>query len=97
MRLSVASLDKRTADNAVGGIVVYSAICTHEACAVSAWLDKQKEFMCECHLSRFNPYKFGKVSSGPAARKLPMLPIRIAQGKVVVAAPFTKRPGPPQK
>ncbi len=97
MRLQTAALDHRTAPHAAEGIAVYSAICTHEACDVSAWLEQQKQLLCECHLSRFNPYKFGKVGGGPATRKLPMLPIRVEQGRIVVAGPFSKRPGPARR
>jgi Rieske Fe-S protein len=34
-----------------------------------------------------------KVVSGPAPRRLPALPLKIADGQLVVAKPFTGRAG----
>ena len=44
---------------------------------------------CQCHFSQFDPRDGAKVVDGPAPRPLPALPLKIVDGKLVVAQPFT--------
>ncbi len=93
MRLDPALMDEKTKKNSVDGVVAYSAICTHQGCDVNSFIEDKKEFFCFCHYSRFDPYKAGKVTNGPATRRLGMLPIRIEDDLIVVESGFTRKPG----
>ena len=72
------SMDEATAQRAAAaeGIVVYSAICTHQG------------FMCPCHQTVFDPRNSGDIVSGPAPRRLPSLPVVIESGEIVIAGDF---------
>lgn len=50
-----------------GRIIKLSAVCTHMKCIV-AWDDKNKNWVCPCHKSKYDPY--GKIINGPAKRDL---------------------------
>lgn len=91
IRLEPADLSKDTLENAAEGVVAYSAACTHEACPVSMW--KDGTMYCSCHGSQYDPRDAAKVVGGPAPRRLAMLPLRIEEGVVVAAGPFTGRVG----
>jgi ubiquinol-cytochrome c reductase iron-sulfur subunit len=87
----------------VQGLVAYSKICTHAACAVSMFrypvsqptTQSKPALVCPCHYSTFNPAKGAKVEFGPAGRPLPQLPLMIdADGFLVAAGPFSGSPGP---
>ena len=91
VRLDPASLDDITRTRAADGIVAYSAICPHAGCEVTGWADQVLE--CPCHSSHYNPREAGAVIDGPTQRPLPALPLKIDNGKLVVAKPFTSRPG----
>lgn len=94
IRLNPDELDENTGANGADGVVVYSAICTHQGCDVNSWVADKKQFFCYCHLTLFDPMKSGKVVSGPAQRKLPMLPISIDKSeRIMVASSFTSKPG----
>lgn len=89
MRCDPTTLDAATARLAVDGIVAYSGICTHAACGVSEWDETTLSLVCPCHSSAYDPRTRATVRNGPATRALPALPIRLADGKLVVAGPFT--------
>lgn len=95
IKLRPEELDEKTsANSAEGGVVAYSAICTHQGCDVNSWIAEKKHFFCYCHLSQFDPRKNGEVTTGPAQRRLPMVPIKIDKsGCLVVESPFTSKPG----
>jgi len=93
LRLDPASLDPVTRDRAAEGVVAYSAICTHVGCDVIVWHPESQRLECPCHYSQFDPAAAAKVESGPAPRPLPALPLKIADGRLVVAKPFTRRAG----
>jgi ubiquinol-cytochrome c reductase iron-sulfur subunit len=72
---------------AADGIVAYSKVCTHAGCAISLYRtplfppnDPGPALVCPCHYSTFDPAAGGKVTFGPAGRKLPMLPLMIGPG-----------------
>jgi len=68
-------------------------ICTHDGCDVTEWIGEERMLSCPCHYSKFDPKDSGRVVSGPAPRALPSLPLTVADGKLVVARPFTSRVG----
>jgi rieske iron-sulfur protein len=68
-------------------------ICTHDGCDVTDWLGDEHLLSCPCHYSKFDPRDGGRVKDGPAPRALPQLPLRVVDGQLVVAAPFTARIG----
>jgi rieske iron-sulfur protein len=93
VRLDPATLVGVTQERAADGVVAYSAICPHAGCEVDAWVDDQKILECTCHYSRYNPRNGAAVLDGPAPRALPALPLKIVDGNLAVAKPFTARVG----
>ena len=87
---------------AADGIVAYSKICTHAGCAISLYraplfqpAEPTPALVCPCHYSTFDPASGGKVTFGPAGRKLPMLPLTIApNGELRAAGNFDAPVGP---
>jgi Rieske Fe-S protein len=83
------TLSPDTRAHAADGIVAYTAICTHTGCDVDDWEPAGRLLACQCHSSQFDPRDGAKVVDGPAPRPLPALPLKIVDGKLVVAQPFT--------
>jgi len=75
------------------GVFAHTAICTHDGCEVTDWVAGEHMLSCPCHYSKFDPKDGGRVVSGPAPRALPALPLTVADGRLVVAKPFTSRVG----
>lgn len=93
MRFDPEKLSPETKARAAEGVVAYTAICTHAGCEVDDWI-REKQFMfCACHESTFDPRDGARVVDGPAPRPLPALPLKISDGKLMVAKPFTGRIG----
>jgi Rieske Fe-S protein len=93
LRLDPATLVGDTKDRAADGVLAYSAICPHAGCEVTGWSAEQQTIECPCHASHYNPREAGAVIDGPTPRPLAGLPLKIADGKLVVAKPFTTRVG----
>lgn len=93
VRLDPESLVAPTRALAAGGVVAYSAICTHTGCEVGSFLVDEQVLYCECHQSKFDPRDQARVADGPAPRNLPALPLTVVDGRLVVAGVFTARPG----
>jgi Rieske Fe-S protein len=93
LRLDPEGFDPETKERAAEGVVAYSAICTHTGCDVTNWHADSQLLECPCHYSFYDPKEGAKVVSGPAPRRLPALPLKIADGRLVVAKPFTGRAG----
>jgi rieske iron-sulfur protein len=93
VRLDPAALVGVTGERAADGVVAYSAICPHAGCEVSVWAAEQKILECSCHYSHFDPREGAIVKDGPAPRALPALPLKVVDGKLAVAKPFTSRVG----
>jgi rieske iron-sulfur protein len=93
LRLDPEGLDPETKEHAADGVVAYSAICVHTGCDVTEWHPDRQLLECPCHYSTFDPKEGAKVVSGPAPRRLPALPLKIVDGRLVVARPFTGRAG----
>ena len=87
------SLGAGTRTLAANGVVAYSAICTHEGCDIGGWIAAEHALYCECHESKFDPRDAARVVDGPAQRNLPALPLKVVDGLLVVARPFTARVG----
>lgn len=75
------------------GILAYSKICTHAACAISLYrtptfapVEPAPALVCPCHYSTFDPATGGTVLWGPAGRPLPQLPLQVGPGGVLEAA-----------
>jgi len=93
LRLDPEGFDTETKDHAAEGVVAYSAVCTHTGCDVIDWHPDRRLLECPCHSSVYDPMAAAKVVSGPAPRRLPALPLKIVEGRLVVAKPFTGRAG----
>ena len=89
----LTSFDPVTRGRAAEGVVGYSAICTHTGCDVIGWHADSQRLECPCHYSQYDPKAAAQVVSGPAPRPLPALPLRIEEGRLVVAKPLTGRAG----
>jgi Rieske Fe-S protein len=93
VRLDPETLVGVTRERAADGVVAYSAICPHAGCEVNLWIPEKKILECVCHYSHFNPREGAAVMDGPAPRGLAALPLKIVNGKLTVAKPFTGRVG----
>ena len=93
LRLDEAALAPDTRARAADGVVAYTSICTHNGCDVDEWVAERSTLSCSCHASEFNARDAAKVIDGPAPRSLPALPLKIVDGVLVVAGPFTTRVG----
>jgi quinol---cytochrome c reductase iron-sulfur subunit len=89
-------------DWAPEGILAYSKICPHAACAISLYryptyqpTSAEPAFTCPCHYSTFLPGEGGRLVFGPAGRSLPQLPLMIdLSGHLRAAGPFHEDIGP---
>ena len=86
-------LSPKTRQAAVGGIIAYSGVCTHTGCNISEWDAEQQHFVCPCHASAFDPKDRARIHGGPAPKPLPVLPLRLVEGSLRVAGPFSGRVG----
>jgi rieske iron-sulfur protein len=93
IRLDPATLDETEKPRAAGGIIAFSAICTHAQCTVTNWKPDEKVLQCLCHGSEYDPRQACKVTFGPAPRALPALPLKISDGALVSAGSFLGRVG----
>ena len=93
LRLNPEGFDAETKERAAEGVVGYSAICPHTGCDVTNWHADRQLLECPCHFSMYDPKQEANVVSGPSPRRLPALPLKVADGKLAVAKPFIGRPG----
>ena len=93
IRFAEDGLDAATKARAAGGVLAFSALCTHQACDVKTWLAKEQAAVCFCHASKFKLLEGGAVSAGPATKALPTLPLKLEGGQLVVAGGFSAAPG----
>jgi Rieske Fe-S protein len=89
LRLDPDALSQETRARAADGVVAYTSICTHTGCDVDDWEPSARLLACQCHSSQFDPRDGARVVDGPAPRPLPALPLKIVDGKLAVAQPFT--------
>ncbi len=94
-RFDPSELADATRAHSAEGVVAYSAICTHMGCPLSGsgWLVEKQTLKCYCHYSEFDLKDGARVMNGPARRRLPTLPLKIADGILMVAGGFLTRVG----
>ena len=68
----------RTGD---GGFIAVSIKCSHLGCSI-IWQEKESEFICPCHSSKFN--LMGEVISPPAPRALDYFKVENRNGKLFI-------------
>jgi ubiquinol-cytochrome c reductase iron-sulfur subunit len=79
----------------VGGLVVFSKICTHAGCPVGLYQAETQELFCPCHQSTFSVRQGAAPVFGPATRHLPQLPIGVNdEGFLVALSDFHEPVGP---
>lgn len=93
LRLPEGELDATTNARSAGGVIAYSAICTHQACDAKTWLPKEKALVCFCHSSKFLVLENGAVANGPATRSLPSIALALEGDQLVIAGAFSAPPG----
>lgn len=77
------------------GIVAYSKICTHVGCPIALYEQRTHHLLCPCHQSTFDLADSGEVVFGPAARRMPQLPLGVdAEGYLVAKSDFAEPVGP---
>jgi ubiquinol-cytochrome c reductase iron-sulfur subunit len=77
------------------GILAYSKICTHVGCPISLYEQRTHHLLCPCHQSTFDLADAGNVVFGPAARRMPQLPIGVdAEGYLIATSDFQEPVGP---
>ena len=65
IRLPEADMSTETRARAAGGVLAFSAVCTHQACDVKTWLTKEKALVCFC--------------TQPSSRRLTVVPSSAAR------------------
>ncbi len=86
IRLPEDQMEAATKGRSVGGVLAYSALCTHQACDVKTWIAKEKVLVCFCHASKFDLLDGAKVVDGPASRPLPSFSLKL-EGEFLAVAP----------
>ena len=87
--------DPEKANWSYDGIVAYSKICTHVGCPIALYEHRSHHLLCPCHQSTFDLADEGNVVFGPAARRMPQLPIRVdEEGFLVARSDFQEPVGP---
>jgi ubiquinol-cytochrome c reductase iron-sulfur subunit len=102
LKPSALELPADRKDWAPQGILAYSKICPHAACAIALYRTPRFEeaepkpaLVCPCHYSTFNPADGGTVEFGPAGRDLPQLPLMVDDaGHLRAAGQFSEPVGP---
>jgi rieske iron-sulfur protein len=89
VRFDANSLTQDTRGRAADGVVAYSAICTRADCLVDDFLAAEQLLHCACHGCKFDAKDGAKVVAGEAPRPLAGLPLKLDDGQLVVAGPFT--------
>jgi rieske iron-sulfur protein len=97
LRFEEVELSDATKEFAVDGIVAYSGVCTHTGCSVTEWASAERNLLCPCHGSQFNPRERATIIGGPALRPLPILPLGLDGEKLKVAGAFSGRVGAKKK
>lgn len=93
--LDPEDMEEETRARSAGGVLVYSALCTHRGCTIASWKPEERHFRCHCHLSEFAPLDSARPQNGPAKKPLAAVPVTVDDdGFVVATAEFTRKPGP---
>jgi nitrite reductase/ring-hydroxylating ferredoxin subunit len=65
------------------GVFAYQTICTHEG-GLAKFFAPRKLMVCDVHQASFDPFKKGKVVSGPAIKPLPIVKVAVKGDWVVL-------------
>jgi ubiquinol-cytochrome c reductase iron-sulfur subunit len=77
------------------GLVAYSKVCTHAGCPVGLFEAASNQLLCPCHQSTFDVLHGATPIFGPAAARLPQLPLVVGlDGVVYATGGFSEPPGP---
>ena len=77
------------------GVLAFSKICTHVGCPIALYEQRTHHLLCPCHQSTFDLADSGNVVFGPAARRMPQLPITVdSEGFLVAVSDFQEPIGP---
>ncbi|MGB8021151.1 MAG: Rieske 2Fe-2S domain-containing protein [Candidatus Nanopelagicales bacterium] len=77
------------------GVLAFSKICTHVGCPIALYEQRTHHLLCPCHQSTFDLADSGNVVFGPAARRMPQLPIAVdGEGYLVAVSDFQEPIGP---
>ncbi|HEY0231174.1 MAG TPA: Rieske (2Fe-2S) protein [Dokdonella sp.] len=93
IKLDATAMNAETKARSAAGVLAFSAICTHQGCDVSEFLPEDKNLLCFCHFSKYDPLADGAVTAGPAPRNLPTLALKEENGELVVAGLLSSAPG----
>jgi Rieske Fe-S protein len=96
IRLPPGEIGESTRIHSADGILAYSAVCTHTACDISEWKAEARHLLCPCHGSEFDVKDSARVVSGPAPRRLAILPLKLSDGRLMAAGSFIGRVGSPK-
>lgn len=78
-----------------GALVAYSKICTHAGCPVGLFREGDNALFCPCHQATFDAARAAQPTFGPAARRLPQLPLGVDdEGLLVALGDFVEQIGP---
>jgi nitrite reductase/ring-hydroxylating ferredoxin subunit len=91
VRLDPNTLAADTRSRATDGVLAHSPLAIRTA--GDDWLADEQVLHCACHGSKFDPKDSAKVVAGEAPRPLAALPLKLDDGQLVVAGPFTARVG----
>jgi ubiquinol-cytochrome c reductase iron-sulfur subunit len=92
---SALQLDAERIGWAPEGCVGYSKICTHAGCPVGLYRAEDNALLCPCHQSTFDVLRGAVPTFGPAARRLPQLPLGVDDaGYLVATGDFPEPVGP---
>jgi rieske iron-sulfur protein len=95
LRLLPEKVPEELKEDAAQGVLAFSAVCTHLGCMLTDWVAEKKLFRCPCHEAMFDPMQAGKsTGEGPVAKALPILPLKVVEGKLVAADVFSGAVGP---
>jgi ubiquinol-cytochrome c reductase iron-sulfur subunit len=76
-------------------LVAYSKICTHAGCPVGLFRERDDALFCPCHQATFDAARAAEPVFGPAARRLPQLPLALDdEGQLVALGDFREPIGP---
>jgi ubiquinol-cytochrome c reductase iron-sulfur subunit len=79
----------------VADVVAYSKLCTHTGCPVGLYQAESALLLCPCHQSTFDVLDGARPVFGPAARRLPQLPLGLDDdGFLVAGGDFSAPVGP---
>src|SRR5262249_41726896 len=93
LRIESAALNETTKERAIDGVAPFPAVCPLAGWEVGGGGADRHLLESPCHYSHYDPRAAATVIDGPAPRPLAALPLKIVDGKLAVAKPFTGRVG----